>query len=125
MLTENETFNFHNVLSIEDIPVTPNAVPAGKDLNPFPYLRDLNFPQVHEAITTLLIDANVPELFRMHNVCKGTRRQPIAVQTPLGWSLLGSSLFLSALSNCSANFVTSDHSLQSQISRLCEADFGN
>ena len=46
-LTEDKTFNLHDVLSIEDIPVTPNAIPAEKDLNSFPHLRDLNFLQVH------------------------------------------------------------------------------
>ena len=74
---------------------------------------------------TLLIGANTPELFCKRNVCKGARGQPIAVQTLLGWSLLGPSLSLSAFSHCSVNFVTSDHSLQSQISRLWETDFGN
>ena len=124
-LTEDETFNLHDVLSIEDIPVTPNAIPVDKDLNSFPHLRDLNFPKVHGATVTLLIGANVPELFCTRNVRKGARGQPIAVQTPLGWSLLGPSLFLSTFSNCSVNFVTSDQSLQSQISRLWETDFGN
>ena len=36
-LTEDETFNLHDVLSIEDIPVTPNAIPVDKDLNSFPH----------------------------------------------------------------------------------------
>ena len=78
-LTEDETFNLHDVLFIEDIPVTPNAIPADKDLNIFPHFRDLNFPQVHGATVTLLIGANVPELFCTRNVRKGARGQPIAV----------------------------------------------
>ena len=94
-------------------------------MNSFPHLRDLNFPQVHGATVTLIIGAYVPELFCTSNVRKRARGQPIAVQTLLGWSLLGPSLSLSALSNCSVNFVTSDHSLHSQVSRLWDTDFGN
>ena len=73
----------------------------------------------------MLIGAKTPALFCTCNVHKGARGQPLAVQTPLGWALLGPWLSLSVFSNCSVNFVTFDHSLQSQISRLWETDFGN
>ena len=124
-LDENETFDLPNVLSIADIPVTPNAIPTTKDLNEFPHLCGLQFPHVRDATVSLLIGADVPEVFCMRSVRKGARGQPIAVEFPLGLSLLGPSLSFSASQNCSVNFVRTDIDLQSQIIRLWETDFGN
>ena len=85
----------------------------------------LHFPRIHGATVTLLIGADAPEIFCMQSICKGTRGQPIAVETPLGWSLLGPSLSFATSKNCSVNFVKSDPVFKSQISSLWETDFGN
>jgi len=66
--------------------VTPNAILTVKDLNRFPYLRALDFPQVQRATVTLLIDTDVPDLFCTCSMRKDAQGQPIAVQTPLDWS---------------------------------------
>ena len=44
------------------------------------YSRDLNLPQVHKATVTLLMGTNVPKLFSMRNVRKGSLGQTIAVK---------------------------------------------
>ena len=95
-LDEAETFDVSKILSIDDIFVTPNAVPASGDLNQFTHLRGLNYPQVHGATVTLLIGPDVPEVFCMRSVHKGARGQLVAFETPLGWSLLGPSLSFSS-----------------------------
>ena len=124
-LNEQESFVLPNVLSIDNIPMTPNAVPTTRDLIEFPHLRGLQFPKIRGATVTLLIGADVPEVFHMRSIRKGTRGQPIAVEFPLGLFLLGPSLSFSSSRNCSVNFIRSDPILQSQISRLWETDFGN
>ena len=124
-LDGKESFVLPKVFSIDDIPVTPNAIPAKNDLSKLSHLRGLHFPRIHGATVTLLIGADAPEIFCMQSIRKGTRGQPIAVETPLGWSLLGPSLSFSTSKNCSVNFVKSDPVLKSQISSLWETDFGN
>ena len=90
-----------------------------------PHLKDLNFPKVAQATVTLLIGADAPELFLIRNNCKGLRGQPIAVETPLGWSLLGPSLSPSSRFNCNVNLclTTRDKELHKQIERLWTTDF--
>ena len=113
-----------NVFSIAEVPVRPNAIPVKDKLKKMPHLSDLSFPTIKGATVTLLIGANVPELFCPINARKGRRGKPIAIQTPLGWSLLGPSLSTSNTSNCVVNFVNArEDSLQRDIDCLCSMDF--
>ena len=113
-----------NVLSIAEVPVRPNVIPVKDKIKEMPHLSDLSFPTVKSATVTLLIGANAPELFCPINARKGRRGEPIAIQTPLGWSLLGPSLSTSNTSNCVANFVNArEDSLQRDIGSLWSMDF--
>ena len=123
-LEGGETFSLSNVVSIPEIPVSPNPVPAKGDLNRFAHLKGIPFSSIPRATVTLLIGADSPELFCVREVRKGMRGQPIAINTPLGWSLLGPSLSLSKTKNCHVNFVKADSSLQRDINCLWESDFG-
>ena len=124
-LEGGETFSLSNVVSIPEIPeISPNPVPAKGDLNRFAHLKGIPFSSIPRATVTLLIGADSPELFCAREVRKGMRGQPIAINTPLGWSLLGPSLSLSKAKNCHVNFVKADSSLQRDINCLWESDFG-
>ena len=79
-LDEAETFDVSKILSTDDIPVTPNAIPASGDLNQFTHLRGQNFLQVYGATVTLLIGADVTQVFCMRSVRKGARGQPVEVE---------------------------------------------
>ena len=100
-----ETIELPKVFSIDEIPIRPNLIPAKENLKAFSHLRDLTFPKVEGATVTLLFGADTPELFCPLDTRKGKRGEPIAVETSLGWSLLGPSLSPSASRNFSANFV--------------------
>ena len=80
-------------------------IPAKANLASLPHLNDIVFPTVKGASVTLLIGADVPELFCPFSVRRGDRGEPIAIETPLGWSLLGPSLSSSESSNCVVNFI--------------------
>ena len=118
-LNRANSVKISNVLSIAEIPVRPNAIPVKDKLKEMPHLSDLSFPIVKGGTVTLLIGVNVPELFCPINARKGRRDVPIAIQTPLSWSLLGPSLSTSKTSNCVVNFVYArEDSLQSDIDCL-------
>ena len=123
-LDDNEEYSLSNVLCIPSIPISPNLIPTRKVLNKLAHLRDIEFPQVANATVTLLIGTDSPEIFCTREFRKGCGGQPVAVRTPLGWSLLGPSLSLSVSKNCPVNFVNTDPSLQTDIARLWENDFG-
>ena len=97
--------NLPNVFSIENIPINPNVIPAKGVLNTMPHLSGITFQRIPDATVTLLIGADVPEVFCPIDVRKGGRGQPIVFKSILGWSLLGQSLSSSRSSNCSVNFI--------------------
>ena len=123
-LDQANSVEISNVLSIAEVPVRPNAILVKDKLKEMPHLSDLSFPTVKGATVTLLIGANVPELFCPINACKGRCGEPIAIEMPPGWSLLGPSLLTSNMSNCVANFVNAHKdSLQRDIDSLWSMDF--
>ena len=123
-LKSDEEYALSDVFCIPSIPVTPNLIPAKTDLDKLTDLRDIEFPQVKNATVTLLIGADCPEMFCVSEMRKGVRGQPVAIKTPLGWSLLGPSLSLGVSKNCQVNFVKATDTSHRDISCLWENDFG-
>ena len=80
--------------SIDDIPVTSNAIPAKNDLSKLSHLRGLHYPRIHGATVTLLFGADGPAICCMQSIRKGTRGQPIAVETPFGMVTIGPFTFV-------------------------------
>ena len=113
-----------DVLSVPDIPVAPNLLPTKRDPNLYAHLSDISFPRVPGAKVSLLIGADHPDVFCAREVRRGARKEPIAIKTPLRWSLLGPSLSLARTKICHVNFVKVTDSLQHDINRLWESDFG-
>ena len=123
-LDSDEEYSLTSVFVLDDIPIRPNLVPAKGKLQEMPHLKDIEFPQIKADKVTLLIGADIPELFLSTDYRKGRRGQPTAIKTPLGWSLLGPSLTASLATNCFLGFVNSqDEVLHKQICSLWETDF--
>ena len=120
--------NLPNVFSIENISINPNVIPAKGVLNTMPHLSGITFQRIPDATVTLLIGADVPEVFCPIDVCKGGRGQPIAFKSILGWSLLGPSLSSSRSSNCWVNFITHSEKgkeIEQLVQTLWSTDFGD
>ena len=67
------------VFSIDDIPMSPNLIPAKCELKEMPHLCNLAFPKADGALVTLLIKADVPELFCPSAFRKGRRGEPVTI----------------------------------------------
>ena len=112
------------MFSQENIPIQLNLVQARNEQDSMEHLRNLQLPRLAEGDVKLLIGVDVPELFLLSSICKGQRGQPVAVKTPLGWSLLGPSLSPSMVANCFVGLVNSKNELlHKQIRCLWETDF--
>ena len=112
------------LFSIDDIPVPPNLILAKCKLKEMPHLRDLALLKIDGASVTLLIEADVAQLFCAVAFRKGRRSEAVAIKTPLGWSLLWSSLSLSSTQNCKGNFVKhKDKPAEQQIQTIWFANF--
>ena len=118
--------NLSKVLSIDEIPIQPNAIPLNKDLSKLSYLHDVTFDTIPGGTVGLLLGADNPELFLPSSTRKGPRGLPSAILTPLGWSLLGPSLSPSFTVNCSVNFTRcNEPSEVALVKLLWETDFQN
>ena len=101
-MNSDKSYFLNKVYTIYDIPVKPNQIPEGPQL---PHLDGINSFTLSDASVTLLIGADTPELFCICNARKGLKGTPCAIETPLGWSLLGPSMAGTVNSNCHVNFI--------------------
>ena len=125
-LKGKEKLNLSKVLSIDEIPIQPNAIPLNKDLSKLSYLHDVTFDTIPGGTVGLLLKADNPELFLPSSTRKGPRGLLSAILTPLGWSLLGPSLTPSFTVNCSVNFTRcNEPSEVALVKQLWETDFQN
>ena len=87
------------------------------------YLSDVDFPELDGGDVMVLIGADIAHLFIHLEVRQGRRDEPIAVKTPLGWTLFGN-VNQGHCERVIANFLASDKeiTLQHQIERFWEID---
>jgi len=115
----------HDVLSIDSLPIQPNPSLTRKNLGSWPYLKDLDMPQVEGGVS-ILISVNVPEAFWVLKERRSDITDPYAVRTKLGWSLIGPKYpgDSSSTNAISVNFVNTVHEniLDKQIECLWAVD---
>ena len=121
-LDSDSFFSLSNVHSVENIPVQPNNVSVDAEVCKLPHLQDINLKSLPHASVNLLIGADVPELFCIYSARRGPRGTPCAIETPLGWSLLGPSLSPSQGSNCTVNFIVKKDATE-MVARMWETEF--
>ena len=85
-LTKQRQFVLPKVFVIDYIPVKPKT--AWQRLMKPSYLNDVVLNSIPGGTVSILIDAEVPELFCMNRLKRGPPGTTIAVETPVGWSLL-------------------------------------
>ena len=86
---EEDSVNLANVYSVQDLPVTPNKVLSKRDLKMWPHLQDVSIPVIPNGEVLLLIGVDVPEVFWTIDEKRGSRDEPFAIKTVLGWSVIG------------------------------------
>ena len=84
----------------------PNSIPPKRELSQFQHFKYIRFDTIPGALIQVLIGADVPEMFCVGNIRKGPKGTPYAIETPLGWSLLGSSMTLFSQANFHINFLS-------------------
>ena len=67
---------------------------------------EIKLDTIPGASIQMLIGADVPEMFCVANIRKGPKGKSYAIETSLGWSLLGPSMTLSSQANLHVNFLS-------------------
>ncbi|XP_066916601.1 uncharacterized protein [Clytia hemisphaerica] len=92
-----------NVWVIENLDVPVNRYDINKVKTEFQHLKDITFPTPHDSDVTILIGADLSYLLVQEQSVTGTRNQPSAVKTKLGWMLFGGKAFTSLI--VTSNFL--------------------
>ena len=113
------------VWTVDRLPISKQSVPSDEDVSQWPHLKGVKFPRLdgEEKVVSILIGNDVPEAHWVYDERRGRRKQPYAVRTPLGWTLLGC-LNSSAAKEAQVSFVrASQEMLSSQLRRMYDAEF--
>nr|CAB3263160.1 uncharacterized protein LOC104265735 [Phallusia mammillata] len=123
---DGPSINLNSVMAIDKLPVKTNKLPSKTKLKRMSYLRGLEFPQIEGGEVTLMIGVDAPELMVFQETRCGSREQPIAVKTALGWSLLGPSFVPTSGTRIDLNYVSSfDDNVSKEIDCLWRTDFSD
>ena len=123
-LNNDNSFSLTNVHSIESISLQPNSIPPKREVSQFQHLKDIRFDTIPGTSIQMLIGADVPEIFCVGNIRTDPKGTPYAIETALGWSLLGPSMTLSFLANFYVNFLScKDDELLQATECLWKSDF--
>ena len=90
------------------------------------HLKGVKFPRLEgeEKAVSILIGNDVPEAHWVYDERRGRRKQPYAVRTPLGWTLIGRLNRSSAAKEAQVNYIRGSHEmLSSQLRRMYDAEF--
>ena len=122
-----QSFTLNGVLSVDHLPLDVD-IPVTADLASYPYLADLNLPELPDKEIALLIGSDHPAVFKEVGPRReGNPNELYGVQTALGWSVLGPTPG-AAKSRLSVNFVhqqQADDSLIQHMNKLWNTDFND
>ena len=87
-LDQDESVELPAVITMEEIPVSQSCMAKQEDINKWPHLKGINLPDVCGRVS-LLIGNDVPEVFWVEEERRGKYKEPYAVKSILGWTILG------------------------------------
>ena len=77
--------------TVPKIPISRRSLPTTDGIKKWPHLEGIEFPALNEQEITILIGSNVPEAFWQDDDRRGNYKEPYAVKSPLGWTVIGPS----------------------------------
>ena len=111
------------VWTVDHLPALNRNLPCEEDLKRWPHLRGIELPKLGSKTVEILIGNDVPEAHWVFEQRRGSRKQPYAVRTPLGWTLIGP-LGEALSSEAQVNFISGGQELLStQFKRLYGTEF--
>ena len=117
-------FDLNDVLTTSSLPVTLQHMPSYEDLRRWPHLSDVDLPEAKEGEVSILIGADRPDIIEKQlDKREGESGEPVAVRTPLGWTVFGP-IGESTTDHIRLNFSRTDQeSLNAQMERMYNEEF--
>ena len=122
-LNNDECITLDRVLSVEHLPISARSIASPEDAQRWTHLQDLQLPYLNEKKVTILIGNDVPEAHWCMEQRLGQRKQPYAVRTLLGWTLVGP-MGSCEDTNTHVNMInTEQEAIAEQLERMYNSDF--
>ncbi len=77
------------VWAIDKLQIPTDSIATQRDANSWPHLCGILLPKTDATEVELLIGGDVPEVTRTLEERRGGRREPYAIRTILGWTIIG------------------------------------
>ncbi|KAJ8049471.1 hypothetical protein HOLleu_02233 [Holothuria leucospilota] len=121
-LSGNGAVHLPKVWSVDNLPIDKGSLPGVEDIQRWPHLKGIEFPQIEENHVMILIGCDVPEAFWALKE-KRRRKVPFAIRSLLGWTIMGP-VGRSATGVKGRVHHVRGEDLSDQIARIWESDFG-
>ncbi|CAH8867840.1 unnamed protein product [Trichobilharzia szidati] len=121
-MDENAMIKLDRVFALPSLPVSAPSLSISQEARRWPHLQELPFRELDDKRVTMLIGCDVPEAHWVLDQRLGSRKQPYAIKTLLGWVLLGP--LHGNTKRGTVNYARiSEESIKDDIKRLDEAEF--
>lgn len=125
-LDNSESVKLNKVWTVDKIPTSPESIPRQSDIANWSHLKGLEFPEIDEKEVTILIGSDIPEVFWVQEERRGRRKEPYAIRSILGWTLMGPVGNTTQSDRFSVNYTKcQDEMLFKQVEMFWKADFGD
>jgi hypothetical protein len=122
-LNGEESVDISRAWTVNKLPVSKRCIPTTQDVSRWSHLEGIEFPELKNQNVTLIIGSDVPEAHWALDQRRGRRKEPYAVKTLLGWTLLGP-VETETRREFDVHFINrGDTDLQRQIERMFQMDF--
>ncbi|XP_070562373.1 uncharacterized protein [Ptychodera flava] len=129
-----ECVHLNRVWTTDMLPISASSIPTVKDIKGWRHLNGIELPELDEKEVTILIGNDVPEAHWALEEKRGGRKQPYAIRTLLGWTVIGpmkgkkdsdatiNFINMDQVSNCESPIKCLEP-ISSQLHRMYNADF--
>ena len=85
--------------TVDRLNISECSIPRDLDVNEWPQLNGIELPEIDSKEVRVLIGCNVPEAFWVLEERRGSRGEPVAIRSLLGWTLIGPTVKVKQESN--------------------------
>ena len=121
-LDEEHVIKIPEVFTQDKIPASAEEIITEEDLEDWPYLEDVNLPELEERHIDILIGNNIQKAMEPFEVINSQGDGPYAVKSLLGWSVHGVKGTLEA-PRMSVNRIQATETAEEQIRKMYNHDF--
>ena len=88
-LDNSDGVHIEHAWSVSKLPITLRGLPNNRDISAWPHLSGIQIPEISSEEVLLLIGSDTPEAFWSLEERRGSRGEPYATRSILGWTVQG------------------------------------